>query len=42
MVAGVAPDPGVPCTQHNWPQPGVLQGGMPPATFEAAFRPHSA
>jgi SAM-dependent methyltransferase len=37
-VAGFAPDPGVPMTEYNRPQPGTLQSGTLPVIYEATFR----
>jgi SAM-dependent methyltransferase len=37
-AVGFAPDPAVPLTEYNRPQPGTLQSGTPPVIYEAAFR----
>lgn len=37
-AAGFVPDPGVPVTEYNRPQPGLLQSGNVPVIYEAAFR----
>ena len=37
-AVGFAPDPSVPFTEYNRPQPGLLQSGTPPVIYEAAFR----
>jgi SAM-dependent methyltransferase len=37
-AAGFAPDPAVPFTEYNRPQPGALPTGTVPVIYEAAFR----
>jgi SAM-dependent methyltransferase len=37
-AVGFSPDPSVPFTEYNRPQPGMLQSGSPPVIYEAAFR----
>ena len=38
-AAGFVPDPRVPLTEYNRPQPGTLRAG-PPVIYEAGFRYH--
>jgi SAM-dependent methyltransferase len=37
-AAGFVPDPRVPLTEYNRPQPGTVRLGGPPVIYEAAFR----
>ena len=37
-AVGFAPDPRVPFTEYNRPQPGALRSGAAPVIYEAAFR----
>jgi len=37
-TVGFVPDPGVPLTEYNRPQPGLLQSGTVPVIYEVAFR----
>lgn len=37
-AAGFVPDPAVPLTEYNQPQPGLIQSGSVPVIYEAAFR----
>jgi SAM-dependent methyltransferase len=37
-AVGFTPDPGVPLTEYNRPQPGSLTRGTTPVIYEAAFR----
>lgn len=37
-AAGFVPDPAVPLTEYNRPQPGSLRSGGAPVIYEAAFR----
>lgn len=37
-AVGFTPDPSVPFTEYNRPQPGTPQSGTPPVIYEAAFR----
>ena len=37
-AGGFVPDPGVPLTEYNRPQPGLLHSGKLPVIYEAGFR----
>ena len=37
-AGGFVPDPGVPLTEYNRPQPGLVQAGKLPVIYEAGFR----
>lgn len=37
-AAGFAPEPAVPLTEYNRPEPGTLRSGAPPVIYEAGFR----
>jgi SAM-dependent methyltransferase len=37
-VVGFAPNPGVPFSEYNRPQPGTLRSGTAPVIYETAFR----
>jgi SAM-dependent methyltransferase len=37
-VVGFAPNPGIPFSEYNRPQPGTLRSGTLPVIYEAAFR----